>query len=42
MLSLPHSHTDEVITPDGRFTTEEAKKQIIEKVVYPVLGNLDG
>jgi len=34
------SHTDEVITPDGKFTTEEAKKQIIEKVVYPVLGNL--
>jgi len=34
------SHTDEVTTPDGKFTTEEAKKQIIEKVVYPVLGNL--
>ena len=34
------SHTDEVITADGRFTTEEAKKQIIEKVVYPVIGNL--
>jgi len=34
------SHTDEVITADGKFTTEEAKKQIIEKVVYPVLGNL--
>ncbi|MBZ5856952.1 methionine adenosyltransferase [Flavihumibacter profundi] len=34
------SHTDEVITADGKFTTEEAKKQIIEKVVYPVIGNL--
>ena len=34
------SHTDEVITSDGRFTTEEAKKQIIEKVVHPVVGNL--
>ena len=34
------SHTDEVITSDGRFTTEEAKKQIIENVVHPVVGNL--
>ena len=34
------SHTDEVITSDGRFTTEEAKKQIIEKVVHPVIGKL--
>ncbi len=34
------SHTDEVITSDGRFTTEEAKKQIIENVVHPVVGKL--
>lgn len=34
------SHTDEVITADGRFTTEEAKNKIIEKVVHPVIGNL--
>jgi S-adenosylmethionine synthetase len=34
------SHTYEVVTPDGKFTTEEAKKEIIEKVVYPVLGDL--
>ena len=39
-IVIAASHTDEVITPDGRFTTEEAKKQIIEKVVYPVVGNL--
>lgn len=34
------SHTDEVVTPDGRFTTGEAKQEIIAKVVRPVLGNL--
>ncbi len=34
------SHTDEVITPDGRFTTEEAKREIVEKVVLPVVGGL--
>jgi S-adenosylmethionine synthetase len=39
-IVIAASHTDEVITPDGRFTTEEAKKQIIDKVVYPVVGNL--
>jgi S-adenosylmethionine synthetase len=34
------SHTDEVITPDGRFTTEAAKQEIVEKVVLPVVGDL--
>lgn len=33
------SHTDEVVTSDGKFTTDEAKQQIIEKVVRPVIGN---
>lgn len=34
------SHTAEVVTPDGKFTSGEAKQQIIEKVVQPVLGDL--
>lgn len=34
------SHTDEVVTPDGKSTTDEAKQQIIEKVVRPVVGDL--
>ena len=34
------SHTDEVVTPDGKFTTEEAKQAIIDKVVMPVVGHL--
>jgi S-adenosylmethionine synthetase len=34
------SHTDEVVTPDGKYTTEEAKKQIIDKVVAPVADHL--
>ena len=34
------SHTDEVVTADGRFTTEEAKQEIIAKVVEPVVGGL--
>ena len=34
------SHTDEVVTPDGRFTTDEAKQEIIAKVVQPVIGEL--
>jgi S-adenosylmethionine synthetase len=33
-------HTPDVVTPDGRFTTEEAKHDIIAKVVRPVLGDL--
>jgi len=34
------SHTDEVVTRDGKFTSEAAKKEIIEKVVNPILGDL--
>ncbi len=34
------SHTDEVVTPDGKFTTDKAKQEIINKVVQPVVGNL--
>ena len=34
------SHTDEVVTPDGKSTTDEAKREIIAKVVEPVVGHL--
>jgi S-adenosylmethionine synthetase len=34
------SHTTEVVTPDGKHTTEEAKQEIIAKVVRPVVGEL--
>ncbi|MGE5295895.1 MAG: methionine adenosyltransferase [Solirubrobacterales bacterium] len=34
------SHTSEVVTPDGKFTTDAAKEQIIAKVVRPVVGDL--
>jgi S-adenosylmethionine synthetase len=34
------SHTDEVVTPDGNFTTDKAKQEIIDKVVKPVVGDL--
>jgi S-adenosylmethionine synthetase len=34
------SHTNEVVTRDGKFTTEEAKKEIVAKVVGPILGDL--
>ncbi len=34
------SHTDEVVTPDGRFTTDEAKQEIVDSVVQPVVGDL--
>jgi S-adenosylmethionine synthetase len=34
------SHTDEVVTPDGMFTTEEARQEIIDSVVQPVVGDL--
>ncbi len=34
------SHTDEVVTRDGKFTTDEAKEEIIQRVVRPVLGDL--
>ncbi len=33
-------HTADVVTPDGKFMTEEAKRDIIARVVEPVLGNL--
>jgi S-adenosylmethionine synthetase len=35
------SHTDDVVTKDGRFTTEEAKREIADKVVRPVVGDLE-
>jgi S-adenosylmethionine synthetase len=34
------SHTAAAVTRDGKFTTDEAKQEIIEKVVHPVVGNL--
>ena len=34
------SHTDEVVTPDGRYTTEDAKQELITEVVEPVVGHL--
>ena len=34
------SHTDEVVTPDGKFTTDEAKQAIVDQVVRPVIGDL--
>ena len=34
------SHTDDVVTKDGRFTTDEAKHEIVEQVVRPIIGGL--
>lgn len=34
------SHTAAYVTADGEFTTEEVKKEIIDKVVRPVVGDL--
>ena len=34
------SHTNEVVTPDGMFTTEEASQEIVNRVVQPVVGDL--
>jgi len=34
------SHTAAVVTPDGKLTTDEAKQEIIAKVVQPVVGDL--
>ena len=34
------SHTNEVVTPDGMFTTEEARQEIVDRVVQPVVGDL--
>ncbi len=39
-IVIAASHTDAVVTSDGRYTTEEAKREIIEKVVCPVVGCL--
>jgi S-adenosylmethionine synthetase len=33
-------HTRDVVTPDGRFMTEDAKREVIGKVARPVLGDL--
>ena len=37
---LACQHTPDVVTPDGRFMTEEAKRQVIDEVARPVLGEL--
>jgi S-adenosylmethionine synthetase len=34
------SHTSAVVTHDGKFTTNEAKQEIIAKVVHPLVGEL--
>ena len=34
------AHTGEAVTPDGRYTTEEAKREITARVVLPVIGSL--
>ncbi len=34
------SHTAAVVTPDGKLTTDQAKQEIVEKVVEPVVGDL--
>lgn len=34
------SHTRAVVTRDGKFTTDEAKQEIIDKVVHPVVGDM--
>ncbi|MFN8626231.1 MAG: methionine adenosyltransferase [Candidatus Binatia bacterium] len=39
-IVIAASHTDAVVTPDGRYTTEEATREIIDKVVRPVVGGL--
>jgi len=33
-------HTEEVVTKDGKYMRDDAKEEIIEKVVKPVLGDL--
>jgi S-adenosylmethionine synthetase len=33
-------HTADVVTPDGKFMTEEAKNEIIAKVALPIIGEL--
>jgi len=37
---LACQHTSDVVTPDGGFMTEEAKREVIDAVARPVLGDL--
>lgn len=37
---LACQHTPDVVTPDGKFMTEEARQQVIDTVARPVLGDL--
>jgi S-adenosylmethionine synthetase len=37
---LACQHTADIVTPDGKFMTEEAKQQVIDAVARPVLGDL--
>ena len=37
---LACQHTPDVVTPDGKFMTEEAKKLVIDTVARPILGDL--
>ena len=39
-IVIAASHTPDVVTRDGRYTTEEAKQEIIAKVVRPVVSDL--
>jgi S-adenosylmethionine synthetase len=39
-IVIAASHTPSVVTRDGRYTTEEAKQEIIANVVRPVVGDL--
>ncbi len=39
-IVIAASHTPDVVTRDGRYTTEEAKQEIIAKVVRPVIIDL--
>jgi S-adenosylmethionine synthetase len=39
-IVIAASHTDAVVTRDGKYTTEEAKQEIVAKVVRPVVGDL--
>jgi len=37
---IASQHTSDVVTPDGKYMTEAAKKDIIDTVVMPVMGDL--
>jgi S-adenosylmethionine synthetase len=39
-IVIAASHTPDVVTRDGKYTTEEAKQEIIAKVARPVVGDL--